>query len=262
VAPPDRHVVVDGDRIFLLDGPRENGFRPAIDPLFRSAARTLGPRAIGVILSGTMDDGAAGLAAINGLGGASLVQDPADAICGALPQAALEAVPTARMSTASAMGGLLWDISQRPIGEAAQPTAAVEELVAEPMDLPAAGVDMACPDCGGALQQISVGSIPRYRCRVGHVFSSEALLNGKGHELEAALWAAARTLEETATISGRLAQRSRSSGAEAAARRFEARQADAARRADLVREALQTFDATLNETTEAALSDLEATPAR
>jgi two-component system chemotaxis response regulator CheB len=261
VAPPDRHVVVDDGRIFLLDGPRENGFRPAIDPLFRSAARSLGARAIGVLLSGTMDDGVAGLAAIEEFGGAAVVQDPADAVCGGLPEAALEAVPAARVASASGIAGILSEIGEAPVARPPAPAPGAEELIVDPMELPADGVDLTCPDCGGALQRVGAASIPRFRCRVGHVFSSEALLNGKGHELEAALWAAVRTLEETATVSGGLAQRSRRNGSEAAARRFDARQADAARRADLVRQALESFEETINETTEDALADLQPAPA-
>src|SRR5215213_2006794 len=92
VAPPDRHLVMSGDRMTLLDGPRENGFRPAIDPLLRSAAQSFGTRAIGVILSGTMDDGAAGMAAIQALGGTTIVQEPADAMCAALPEAVMEVI--------------------------------------------------------------------------------------------------------------------------------------------------------------------------
>jgi two-component system chemotaxis response regulator CheB len=259
VAPPDRHLVLDGPRMLLLDGPRENGFRPAIDPLFRSAARTLGPRAIGVILSGSMDDGAAGLAAIGAMGGATVVQDPADAICGALPEAVLEAVPAARVATASGIAGILADLAGTPIElPAPAPDRAALDLIAEPSELPAQGVDLSCPDCGGALQVIQAGAVTRYRCRVGHVLSGEALLAGMGDGLEAALWAAVRTLEETATLSRRLAERSRKQGAAAAARRFDERQADAAKRADLVRQAIDAFSESLNETTEAALADQPA----
>jgi two-component system, chemotaxis family, protein-glutamate methylesterase/glutaminase len=227
VAPPDRHLIVSDGRVFLVDGARENGFRPAIDPLFRSAARAMGPRTIGVLLSGTMDDGVSGLAAIQAVGGATVVQDPADAICGALPEAALAAV---------------------------EPTAAARALLADPLDLPAEGVDVACPDCGGALQVINAGPLPRYRCRVGHVFAPESLLERQGASLEAALWTAVRTLEETATVSRKLAERSRQRGSIEAAKRFDARQVDAARRADVVRQAIDAFDESVNATTEEALA--------
>jgi len=255
VAPPDRHLVLSGDRMHLLDGPAENGFRPAIDTLFRSAARTLGPRAVGVILSGTMDDGVAGLAAIQSAGGVALVQDPEDALCGGLPEAAIDALTPDRIGSTQHIAAALMDLAGTPPAAGGpQRSRRAATLLADPMDLPAEGVDISCPDCGGALQTISLPMLSRYRCRVGHVFSPEALLGGKGQELEAALWAAARTLEETATVSGRLARRSRDNGAAAAARRFEARQTDAARRADLVRQAIASFDVSVNETTEAALA--------
>jgi two-component system chemotaxis response regulator CheB len=260
VAPPDRHVMVSDDRVFLLDGPRENGFRPAIDPLFRSAARAFGRRAVGVLLSGTMDDGVAGLAAIQAMGGAVVVQDPSDAIAGGLPAAALEVLKPDHVVPASSIGPVLTTLAEAPIpmrAGAVHPDA--EALLANPNDLPAEGADVTCPDCGGALQIVGGAPFPRYRCRVGHVFAPMTLLDRKGIELEAALWAAVRTLEESASVSGRLAERSREQGAKGAARRFEARQSDAARRADIVRQAIQTLDGdTINETTEEALALAEA----
>jgi two-component system chemotaxis response regulator CheB len=254
VARPDRHLTLAGDRIALLDGPRENGFRPAIDPLFRSAARAVGPATIGVILSGTMDDGVAGLAAIEAIGGATIVQDPSDAMCGSLPEAALEALTPDHVLAAGAIGARLVELSAAPIAEPVRLDDATAALLADPSELPARGVDLTCPDCGGALREVAIGNLPRYRCRVGHVLSPESLLNGMGDELEAALWAAVRTLEETATVARRMAERSRANGAAAAARRFEARQADAAERADVVRQAIGALGRSVNETTEEALA--------
>jgi two-component system chemotaxis response regulator CheB len=254
VAPPDHHLVLSAGRMFLIDGARENRVRPAVDPLFRSAARSLGPRVVGVILSGTMDDGTVGMAAIAGAGGATVVQDPGDALADGMPRSAMEAVDVDYVVTASAMGPLIDEIVRTPV-EAHIRRHADLSLLDEPMDLPASGVDLACPDCGGALQEIRPGGLTRYRCRVGHVFSPESLLAGKGEELESALWAAVRSLEEAASVSGRLAARMRERGAASAAQRFEERQADAAGRADLVRSALLSFEQTVNETTEAALAE-------
>jgi two-component system, chemotaxis family, protein-glutamate methylesterase/glutaminase len=254
VAPPDLHLTVSAGRIHVLDGPLENRFRPAIDQLFRSAARTLGGRAIGVILSGTLDDGAAGMAAIKAAGGVAFVQDPDDAICGGLPRAVLEAVEPDLVGTVHEIARAIVELAAIPVpGMASGAPADDHPLLADPMVLPAHGADMSCPDCGGALQSIDARAIVRYRCRVGHVYSPESLLDGKAQDLEAALWAAARTLEETAAISGKLAERSRRAGATSAARRFEARQADAARRADVVRQAIESFDDGLAASTEAAL---------
>jgi two-component system chemotaxis response regulator CheB len=230
------------------------GSGPGVDPLFRSAAREFGPGAIGVILSGTMDDGAAGMAAIQSFGGATVVQDPDDALAGGMPQAALDAILPDHVTTASAMGALLDEIAReevvapaastagrRSAGAGARVASRDPTLIAEPEELPPFGVDIACPECGGALQGINVGPITRYRCRTGHVYSPMTLLDTKATELEAALWAALRTLEEEATVAGKLAIRSRESGAPAAARRFEARQGDAAQRADIVRQAIHSI---------------------
>jgi two-component system chemotaxis response regulator CheB len=255
VAPPGRHLVISNDRTYLLDGPRENGFRPAIDPLFRSAARSLGPRAIGVILSGTMDDGAAGLVAIQAFGGATVVQDPDDALASGMPKAALDLMVPDHVGAATGLGRVLDAIARSEVvldSEAASPRRAAAglslaavrgdaTLIADPMELVPHGVDLACPECGGALQEILVGSMSRFRCRTGHIYSAMTLLETKGAELEAALWAAVRALEEEASVAGRMASRSRQYGAEAAAKRFDARQGDAAERADLVREAIHSI---------------------
>lgn len=244
VAQPDYHLVLSDSRMFQLDGPRENGFRPAIDPLFRSAARTLGPRAIGVLLSGTMDDGVAGLAAIQAFGGATVVQDPDDALASGMPRAALEMLEPDHVGPATSMGRVLDDIAKSDVRVPKKMTNREDPtLVADPLELEPEGVDLACPECGGALQQITAGSIPRFRCRTGHVYSPNTLLEHKSIELEGALWAALRALEEEASMAGRLAERSQATGAPAAARRFSARQGDAAQRADLVREAIHSIGA-------------------
>jgi two-component system, chemotaxis family, protein-glutamate methylesterase/glutaminase len=254
VAPRDRHLVLSGDRTFLVDGPRENGFRPGIDPLFRSAARSLGPRAIGVILSGTMDDGAAGLAAIQSFGGATIVQDPEDALAAGMPQSAIDTITPDHVAPATSIGRLLDKLARnerppqrRQTGRGrdtkGRPRPAPRDLtlVADPMELLPYGVDLACPECGGALQEVVVGPMSRFRCRTGHVYSPRSLLDIKGSELEGALWAAVRALEEEATVAGRLAARSKDMGADSAARRFETRQGDAAERADIVRQAIHSI---------------------
>ena len=264
VARPDYHLVLSGGRMFLLDGPRENGFRPGVDPLFRSAARDFGPRAIGVVLSGTMDDGAAGLAAIRSFGGATVVQDPEDALASGMPQAAIDAASPDHVVPATAIGGVLEELARtevqldsnvhvrhiRPVGPAGTIEPGDPTLIANPSELEPFGVDLSCPECGGALQGILTGPLTRYRCRTGHVYSPITLLDTKSTELEAALYAALRALEEEATVAGRLAVRSRDSGATSAARRFEMRQGDAAQRADLIRQAIHSMGETAMEPAE------------
>jgi two-component system chemotaxis response regulator CheB len=242
VAPPDRHMILSGDRLFLVDGPRENGVRPAIDPLFRSAASDAGPRAIGIILSGTLDDGAAGMAAIQAFGGATIVQDPADAMSDGMPRAVLDVIEPDFVVPAPAIGPILRDLAAGAARTArTEQTAAARALVADPMTLQPRVADLVCPDCGGSLAEVEAGTMTRYRCRVGHVYSPESLDGLKKVELEAGLWAALRSLEESASIAKKLAAQARSRGSAGMAGRFEGRQADAAQRADLIRQALHTL---------------------
>lgn len=241
VAPPDRHLVLSDGRMSLLDGPRENGFRPAVDPLFRSAARVLGPRAVGVILSGTMDDGTAGLAAIHSVGGTTVVQEPSDALASGMPRSAIESVSPDHVLPATEIGRLLDQLARSEVRSASRASGADLSLLSDPMELAPRGVDIACPECGGALQEVQAGKLPRFRCRTGHIYSPLTLLETKGAELEAALWAALRTLEEEASVAGRLAARSRGAGAGFAARRYETRQGEAAHRAHLIRQTIASI---------------------
>jgi two-component system chemotaxis response regulator CheB len=243
VAPPDRHMVLSGSRIFLLDGPRENGVRPAADPLFRSAATAMGERVIGIVLSGTLDDGAAGIAAVQEYGGATLVQDPEEALSDGMPRAALEMIEPDHVLPAAAMGEVIANLASGRKRTAAEARAreTQKSLAADPMTLEPGLTDFVCPDCGGALAEVQAGSMTRYRCRVGHVYSPESLYGMKAGELEAGLWASLRALEESASIAKRLADRARRSGAAAVVKRFESRGVDAARRADVVRQAIHSL---------------------
>jgi two-component system chemotaxis response regulator CheB len=241
VAPPDRHVLVNEDRLTLVDGPRENGVRPAVDPLFRSAARSFGPRAIGVILSGTMDDGTAGAAAIHAAGGATVAQEPDDAVCPGMPQSAIDSHVIDHIVPASDIGPLLLEVLRRtdvaPRPPVAQRTSTASEAT-----------DLVCPECGGVLRVFDENGIARFHCRVGHDYSPESLFSAQESKLEAGLWAAIRTLEESASMARRLGDSARKHGSPMTARRFEAREQEAAQRADLIRSAILT------------LTDLEATP--
>jgi len=214
VAPNDHHLIVIDEHIRLTRGPAENGHRPAIDPLFRSVARAFGPRAVGVVLSGSRDDGAVGLASIAARGGTTLVQDPADALYPWMPRAALDRVTVDHVAPAAKLGGLLagitaMDLPDRPAttddsllnAEVAMSGLApltVEDLVASP-------AGYGCPSCGGSLFEVEQHPVPRYRCRVGHAWSPESLLDEQAIALEGALWMALRALEEKSALSRRLA---------------------------------------------------------
>jgi two-component system chemotaxis response regulator CheB len=220
VAPPDRHLLVRGHRIVLGRGPKENGHRPAIDPLFRSAARWFGPRVVGVVLSGTLDDGAAGLAAIHERGGVAVVQDPEDAVYPSMPQAAIRAVPSALSAGTAELGTVMAQLCRQQVPE---PTPVVEgdlgleadmadmdeQAMADP-DRPGTPAGLSCPDCHGAMFEIDDGTLIRYRCRVGHAWSPETLLVEQVEEAEAALWMAVRSLEEKGALHRRLADRGQS----------------------------------------------------
>jgi len=252
VAPPDHHVVLRTGHVHLSRGPRENGHRPAIDPLFRSAAREYGTRVIGVVLSGTLDDGTAGLLAIKSRGGVAVVQDPEDALYTGMPGNALEHVQVDHVASAASMGKLLASL----IANLAEPPPAPAlsdmqvEVEMEGFSLeafegthPGRPSGFSCPDCNGVLWQIQDGGLERYRCRVGHAWSPESLLTQQSEALEAALWVALRSLEERAALARRLAEPARRRGYSITATRFEEQAAEAQQAARLVRDLLLHRDA-------------------
>jgi two-component system chemotaxis response regulator CheB len=221
VAPNDHHLLVLDEHIRLTRGPAENGHRPAVDPLFRSVARAFGRRAVGVVLSGSRDDGAAGLTSIVRRGGVAVVQDPADALYPWMPRAALAQVRTDHAGPAAELGGLIAGITAMDLPE--NPPAPADDrlldaevnmselgsVTTDDLAVPAAGYG--CPSCGGSLFQMEADPVPRYRCRVGHAWSPESLLDEQAVALEGALWMALRALEEKSALSRRMAG-SRSSG--------------------------------------------------
>jgi two-component system chemotaxis response regulator CheB len=251
VAPPDHHVLVRTGHVHLSRGPRENGHRPAIDPLFRSAAREYATGVIGVVLSGALDDGTAGLLAIKSRGGVAVVQKPTDALYPGMPGHALEHVQVDHVVAAASMGKLLTrlvaDLPDAP-GEPAPAEMRVEveregfALEAFESNHPGRPSGLSCPDCNGVLWQIKDGGLERYRCRVGHAWTPESLLVQQSEALEAALWVALRSLEERAALSRRLAEPARRRGHSITATRFEEQAAEAQQAARLVRDLLLNRD--------------------
>jgi two-component system, chemotaxis family, protein-glutamate methylesterase/glutaminase len=216
VAPPDSHLLLRGSSIHLSAGPRENGHRPAIDPLFRSAARAYGPRVVGVILSGMLDDGTDGLRLIKQRGGATVVQDPDDAAYGGMPRSAIEYGAPDRVVPLAAMGRALFELVDAPLVPG--PQNGVEDPAAQDVDLvevefggeDPAGMPtlLTCPDCGGVmLERDEDGGLVRFACQVGHAYSPESLNEHQGEALESALWNATRTLDERADLLRRMARR-------------------------------------------------------
>lgn len=249
-APPDHHLLVERGRMRVARGPRENRSRPAIDPLFRSAAFAYGPRVIGVILSGALDDGTAGLLAIKRQGGMALAQEPTDALIPSMPTHALRFVTVDHTARAVEMGPLLGHLAEQPalsmpegdfamardLERETQIAAGDKRLIGAvpPGDL----TTFACPDYGGPLWELRDGELLRYRCRNGHAFTSETMLEGAAAQVEEALWEALNTLESSALVSERLANDARDRGHSAVAERMDEKATLTRQRANLIRTTL------------------------
>ncbi len=246
VAPPDRHMMIHGDTISIERGPREKRHRPAIDPLFRSAATAHSAAVIGVILTGSLDDGTAGLLAIKQGGGIAIVQDPADAIHASMPQSAIENVDVDFTLPVRQISRKLVDLTTHEMPASPRRAARLEVMEMENRisemegktlqddDRPGQPSAFSCPDCGGVLWEIDDGNYVRFRCRVG----PESMLGAQSDVLEEALFSALKTLEESARLSKRLADNERARKHEWLAMRFEARERDARERAEVIRRVL------------------------
>lgn len=212
VAVPGRHLLTRDHRIVLSNGPSESGHRPALNALFRSVAVSFGPRAIGVLLSGVLDDGVLGLAAIRARGGTTLCQSPDEALFAAMPSNALRAGVVDRTAVAADMGAVLMGLARRGSSGHAKSTDAYLELenhiaMTEPLaelDLQTLGPPsgFTCPDCNGSLLTVADGY---YRCHIGHAWSADALLSARDREVQGALLIAVRSLEEKSRLARKLA---------------------------------------------------------
>lgn len=229
VAPPDCHLVIEPGRLRVTKGPRENRFRPAIDPLFRSAAQVFGPNAIDVILTGNLDDGVAGLWAIKRLGGVAIAQDPAEAMFPSMPQHAVDHVQPHHVVRLAEMAPLLVQlttVSPRERVEVAVPDHMnVEVNIAKEDDPIDAGLEQigepssfACPECHGVLLKLKQEGRVRFRCHTGHAYSLASLVAGISEGVEHALWTAIRALEEGGLLMREVAQHLETHDAAQAAR--------------------------------------------
>lgn len=213
VGVPDRHLLVSDHRIVLSEGPTENGHRPAINALFRSAAINFGPHAVGVLMSGVLDDGVLGSAAIRSRGGETVAQHPDDAIFSTMPLNAIRAGVIDHQISAAKAGALLAELADRTIEEREMEPDTGMELenriamagrFSTSFDTEALGPPSgySCPDCNGALMTLCDTN---FRCHVGHAWTPESLLKARDDEVENALWIALRSLQEKAKMSRRLA---------------------------------------------------------
>jgi two-component system chemotaxis response regulator CheB len=249
VAAPDYHMLLADGTVRLSHGPRENGHRPAIDPLFRSAARVYGPRVIGVVLTGSLYDGVAGLLAVRGAGGIAVVQDPRDALIAALPLNATEVAGADHVVPAASLAPLLTKLVARPAAEKGDasmtdPVEKLPEVQAMDQEAQVAGKRngaisvYTCPECGGSLWQADEKNVLQFRCHVGHLYNGEALLGEQNEILEAALWTAVRTFKDKTILARQLASRERQRGNPEAAGRFDEQAQQAERYSDSIHQYL------------------------
>ena len=250
VAPPDRHLMIEDHHLSIGHGPKENRSRPAIDPLFRSAALAHGPRVIGIVLSGSLDDGTAGLWAIKNRGGIAIVQDPAEALYNVMPQSAIDnnsvdyILPVREI--APALRSL---VGEEIVEEGAKAT--VKDDLEKELEVLGQRLDseemienveqlgtttmFTCPECHGTLWEIKQGELSRYRCHVGHAFSIESLDAAQAEKLEGALWSALRALEERVALARQLANQARERNAEYVASGFDRRADETSQHAETIR---------------------------
>jgi two-component system chemotaxis response regulator CheB len=250
VAPPDRHLLVEPGIVRVTKGPKENRFRPAIDPLFRSAAQVYGPAAIGVILTGNLDDGTAGLVTVKQLGGTAIVQDPADAPFPSMPLSALRHAKVDHQVALTDLPALLVRLTaaETQAAPAEVPeTVEVEVEIAKEKNALDAGVERiaapssyACPECHGVLLQLADESLIRFRCHTGHAYSAESLLAALSESVEAALWGAIRALEESSMLVEQMSRHLREHRRDSEAERFAERAAETHRQSKLIRALVTT----------------------
>lgn len=202
IAPPDNHLLLRPGSVEVVRGPKENGHRPAVDALFRTAAAAYGPRVVGVVLSGYQDCGTAGILSIKARGGVSIVQAPESAVVREMPQSILDRAPVDHVVAPSELPGLVVRLSAEPAGSHLSPSAAIQELEGSIRAHPS---ELVCPLCEGSLGESQVGAFHHYRCHVGHAFSLQSLIREQNESVERALWAAVRALDDSASLTQRVA---------------------------------------------------------
>lgn len=249
-APPDFHLMIEDGRLRLSRGPTENGHRPAIDATLRSAAHARGPGVIGVLLSGSLDDGVAGLSVVKARGGLVMVQDPAEALFPTMPENALTRVNVDHVLPCREMGAELAALVDDLVdGTAAPPLSALDNAevqaasaheyqvtnLPEVVDVSPSG--FACPDCQGVLFALD-GPGTRYRCRVGHAWTAQALFERQSQEIENALWAALRALEEKRDLAMRMTKDAEEHGFPSVAGRYRRHQDESSHAVRVLRQFL------------------------
>jgi two-component system chemotaxis response regulator CheB len=250
VARPDHHLVVEHGRLRVVHAASENGVRPALDPLFRSAAREYRGRVIGVVLTGTLDDGTAGIAAVKQAGGVTIAQDPEEAFAPGMPRSAVATGFVDHVLPLRDIPLLLTALVEEEAPQHAgvghahlrqmEPDLGTEPLAVHNGDRPGRPSVFTCPECHGTLWETEEEGLYRFRCRVGHAYSPESMLAAQTDEVDRALWIALRTLEERAALAHRLAERGRERGHSWVDRAFTTRAKETMTESELLRQLLRT----------------------
>jgi two-component system, chemotaxis family, protein-glutamate methylesterase/glutaminase len=273
VARPGFHMIVEGSVVRVVKGPRENLNRPAIDPLFRSAAAAYGPRVIGVILTGMMDDGTAGLMVVSASGGKAIIQDPESALFSGMPKSALDHVSDAQAAPLEEIPMLLLQLIRKPLSTGTKrpsnaPSESAKETRIAELDMGEISSEerlgqpspFACPDCGGVLWEIEQNGFLRFRCRVGHALTAKYLGAEQRHAIETALWEALRALEESASLYRRMAGRATQSRHFLPAQQYEDRAANTEANSRILRDFLLRVNTDGNSDSLHPLRSLEESP--
>lgn len=218
IAPADFHLLVKEKKVMVTKGARENRYRPAVDPLFRSAAVTHGSAVIGVVLTGMLDDGTAGLVAVQKCGGVTVVQDPKDAAYPEMPQSAVNNLKVDHCVPLARMGALLEKLVREPAGKSTPipkdirtEAEIAERVLSNVAQVNALGAQVPynCPNCGGVLWKMDTPDLQRFRCHTGHSFTTAALLESQSEKIEETLWVSLRMLEERKNLLNNMAQKER-----------------------------------------------------
>ena len=274
IAPPDRHLLVENSHVRLTRGPKENRFRPAVDPLFRSAAYHYGPNVIGIILSGALDDGTSGLWMVKHRGGTTIVQHPVDAEVPSMPENALREVIVDHVVSVAEMPGLLIRLIENRREEPGETDHQFDEkenriaeaeigIAAEENALERGVMDMGelspytCPDCHGVLSSILEGNRKRFRCHTGHAFSADSLLTTVTENIEQSLWDAVRGIEESIIMLNHMGDHFSEVNEPRLAAMYFQKANEAAGRADKIREALFSHEQLSKETIKQEANEVE-----
>jgi two-component system, chemotaxis family, protein-glutamate methylesterase/glutaminase len=251
IAPPNRHLLLDGEHVSLAEGPRENNARPSIDPMLRSTALCCGGRAIGVVLTGTLGDGASGLWAIRHGGGIAVVQDPKDAAFSEMPLTALDRAKPDHVASLDEMPALLERLVRQPAGEARSLPHSIgyEVEIArtgrgdmDEMDSRGRRSVLACPDGGGVMWEIDEEDLLRYRCHVGHTYTAEVMSLALDESLRRALASGLRALEERVALARKLHRQAVDGGHRLLAENWADKARDFEREMDVIRSSIHRMD--------------------